>query len=143
MASTRPTMPVHLSRRVDFPMVDMAGVSYYPRKFDLAHRFFEESWDELCGISYPEIINELNLGFPVVDVKSSFIKPLRYGDTIDAEISITEVGTKSCKWRYVFKNQQGDLLWQSEQVTVCVNMTTMESQNIPEQLKKGLVDAIE
>ena len=143
MESARPTMPVYLSRRVDFPMVDMAGVSYYPRIFDLAHRFFEESWDELCGISYPEIINELNLGFPVVDVKSSFIKPLRYGDTIDAEISITEVGTKSCKWRYVFKNQQDDLLWQSEQVTVCVNMTTMESQNIPELLKKGLVDAIE
>ena len=37
-------MAVHLQRGVDFPMVDLANIAYYPRIFDLAHRFFEDSW---------------------------------------------------------------------------------------------------
>ena len=136
-------MAVQLSRRVDFPMIDMAGVSYYPRIYDLAHRFFEDSWVEICGIDYPTIINEMRLGFPVVDVKSTFVKPLRYGDEITANIKISDVGSKSCTWDYSFYNQKQELLWESKQVTVCVSMDTMESKPIPDSLKKGLVSLIE
>lgn len=136
-------MAVQLSRRVDFPMIDMAGVSYYPRIYDLAHRFFEDSWVEICGIDYPTIINEMRLGFPVVDVKSTFLKPLRYGDEITANITISDVGSKSCTWDYSFYNQKQELLWESKQVTVCVSMDTMESKPIPDSLKKGLVSLIE
>lgn len=136
-------MAVQLSRRVDFPMIDMAGVSYYPRIYDLAHRFFEDSWVEICGIDYPTIINEMRLGFPVVDVKSTFVKPLRYGDEITANITISDVGSKSCTWDYSFYNQKQELLWESKQVTVCVSMDTMEFKPIPDSLKKGLVSLIE
>ena len=136
-------MAVQLSRRVDFPMIDMAGVSYYPRIYDLAYRFFEDSWVEICGIDYPTIINEMRLGFPVVDVKSTFVKPLRYGDEITANITISDVGSKSCTWDYSFYNQKQELLWESKQVTVCVSMDTMESKPIPDSLKKGLVSLIE
>ena len=135
---SRDFMAVRLSRRVDFPMLDMAGIAFYPRIYDLAHRFFEESWEEMCGISYPEIIKEMNIGFPVVDIKSEFNSPFRYGDTITATIWISRVGGKSCTWQYRFHNQDEDLLWSSEQVTVCVSMTNMESQPIPEELRKGL-----
>jgi len=65
-------MAVMLTRRVDFPMLDMAGIAFYPRIFDLAHRFFEEAWEVMCGISYPHIIKEMEIGFPVVDIKSEF-----------------------------------------------------------------------
>ena len=34
-------MAVTFSRRIDFPMVDLAGIVYYPVFWDLAHRFFE------------------------------------------------------------------------------------------------------
>ena len=89
-------MAVMLTRRVDFPMLDMAGIAFYPRIFDLAHRFFEEAWEVMCGISYPHIIQEMEIGFPVVDIKSEFHSPFRYGDTINAKIWISKVGVKSC-----------------------------------------------
>ncbi|GIR67138.1 MAG: hypothetical protein CM15mP71_3640 [Candidatus Poseidoniales archaeon] len=60
----RRIMPVKLSRRVDFPMLDMAGIAFYPRIFDLAHRFFEEAWEKICGIDYPTILMDLEIGFP-------------------------------------------------------------------------------
>ena len=135
---SRKFMAVKLTRRVDFPMLDMAGIAFYPRIFDLAHRFFEEAWEVVCGIDYPHILQEMQIGFPVVDIKSEFHSPFRYGDTIHATIWISKVGVKSCTWQYRFHNQNQDLLWSSEQVTVCVSMKNMESLPIPPELRKGL-----
>ena len=135
---SRKFMAVKLTRRVDFPMLDMAGIAFYPRIFDLAHRFFEEAWEVMCGVDYPHIIQEMEIGFPVVDIKSEFHSPFRYGDTINAKIWISKVGVKSCTWQYRFFNQNDDLLWLSEQVTVCVSMKNMESLPIPSELRSGL-----
>ena len=92
----------------------------------------------MCGLDYPHIIGEMKIGFPVVDIKSEFHAPFRYGDTITAKIWISKVGNKSCTWQYRFLNQKGDLLWSSEQITVCVSLTDMQSEPIPEILRKGL-----
>lgn len=122
-------------------MVDMANVAYYPRIYDLAHRFFEEAWEDICGLSYPTLVNDLRIGFPVVDISTKFHAPLRYGDTIHAKIWISQVGNKSATWEYEFRNQDDLLLWESTQVTVCVSMETMDSLEIPEVLKSGMTDS--
>ena len=70
--SLRKTMSISLTRKVDFPMLDLAGIAYFPRIYDLAHRFFEDAWLEICGVSYPYIINEMKIGFPVVDIQTKF-----------------------------------------------------------------------
>ena len=44
-------------RRVDFPMIDMARIIYYPQFWDLAHRFYEESWEHSCGMHYNTILH--------------------------------------------------------------------------------------
>ena len=121
-------------------MLDNANIAYYPRIYDLAHRFFEESWEKMCGISYPEMINEKRIGFPIVHIETEFIAPLRYGDDVTATIWISKVGTKSCTWQYRFHNQNEELLWKSEQVTVCVDMDSLQSLVIPDYLRTGLED---
>ena len=133
-------MAVELSRRVDYPMLDGANIAYYPRIYDLAHRFFEEAWEPMCGVSYPEMINNRKIGFPVVHVETDFIAPLRYGDIIHATIAIKRVGTSSVTWNYRLYNQDETLLWVSSQVTVCVDMDTLESQPVPDDLRQGLLN---
>lgn len=136
-------MAVELSRRVDYPMLDNANIAYYPRIYDLAHRFFEESWELMCGISYPEMINEKRIGFPIVHIETDFVAPLRYGDTITAKIWMEKVGGKSCTWAYRFFNQNGELLWKSSQVTVCVDMDSLQSLTIPDYLREGMLANME
>ena len=136
-------MAVEIQRAVEFSMIDMANVAYYPRIFDLAHKVFEEAWLLMCGVSYPTLINEQRVGFPVVSLNSTFHAPLRYGDTITACVGITSIGTTSLGWKYVFQNQSGETLWVSEQATVCVDMDTMEKQPIPEGLRQGLQQHME
>ena len=131
-------MAVQVKRGVDFPMVDLANIAYYPRIFDLAHRFFEDAWTHICDVRYADLLLIRKTGFPVVHVESDFHAPLRYGDTITATIWIDAVGESSCTWYYEFHNQNRELLWTSSQVTVCVNMESMKRQSIPKDLRQAL-----
>ena len=131
-------MPLNFSRRIDFPMVDLAGIVYYPVYWDLAHRFFELSWEKICGINYPKILQDLKLGFPAVKNECEFLAPLKYGDTVNCKIWISDVGNKSCTWEYEFTNQNMKKVWLAKVVTVCVNMDTFESINIPNDLVESL-----
>ena len=93
-------MVLTLERTVEFSMVDLANIAYYPRIYDLAHRFFEATWPEICGQTYPHVLYERKVGFPLLHIESSFHKPMRYGDTITANITITHLGNTSLTWRY-------------------------------------------
>ena len=83
------------SRRVDFPMVDMAKIVYYPQFWDLAHRFYEESWEYSCGVHYNEILSEYNIGFPLVHSEANFHHPLAYGDIVECTITVPKIGETS------------------------------------------------
>ena len=131
-------MAVVLRRRVDWPMLDVASVVFYPQYFDLAHRFFEESWEPICGIDYPTLTGHRRLGFPAVRTESDHVAPLRYGDEIVCTVWIEKVGTKSCTWRYRFENQDGLLCWNGKVVTVCVDLDNFESKPIPAELAESL-----
>ena len=124
-------MAVSLTRRVDWPMIDPAQVVYYPVYWDLAHRFFEESWEEICGVSYPLIINEHRLGFPAVSTSSTHHSPLRYGDTVHCRLWVSKVGKSSTVWNYSFTDHTGRLVWTGEVTTVCVDLDSFESVEIP------------
>ena len=86
-------MAIGLQRRVDFPMIDLAQVVYYPEYFDLAHRFFEESWEHICGIPYPVMTQKMHLGFPAVHTSADHLAPLRYGDTVHCKLWRSEEHT--------------------------------------------------
>ena len=131
-------MAVILQRRVDFPMIDLAQVVFYPEYFDLAHRFFEESWEEICGISYPVITQEMHLGFPAVHTSADHLAPLRYGDEVVCKLWIESVGNSSIVWRYLFYNQDEVLCWDARVVTVCVNMKNFEKMSVPDEIADAL-----
>jgi 4-hydroxybenzoyl-CoA thioesterase len=97
----------------------------------------------LCGVTYPELVNERRLGFPVVSVTSTFLAPIRYGDAISAEITLMSLGTTSLGWRYEFRRQDRTVVWRSEHMTVCVNMDSMEKQAIPDDLRHDLTQHVE
>ena len=131
-------MAVTFTRPVEFAMLDGANIAYYPRIYDLSHRFFEQCWLEMCEISYPDLFNDKRVGFPIVHAESDFIAPMRYGDEVIATIWIDSIGSKSVTWNYKFHNQNDELLWTSKQVTVCVDIDSLKPQPIPDYLITGL-----
>ena len=110
-------MAVVLSRRVDFPMVDMAGIVYYPQYWDLCHRFFEDA----------------------VHTECDYLAPLTYGDTVHCTLWIEKVGESSVTWRYEYYNQHQILVWTATVVTVCVKMDSYEKISVPDFVRSGLL----
>ena len=126
-------------RRVDFPMVDLAKIVYYPRFWDMAHRFYEESWVFSCGMHYNEILSSHNIAFPLVHSEAQFIHPISYGDTVHCTITVPRIGKTSIHWHYEFRNQEGVLCWIADQVTVCTDMRAVESKlEVPGWMRDGL-----
>ena len=126
-------------RRVDFPMVDLAKIVYYPRFWDMAHRFYEESGECSCGLHYNEILSSHNIAFPLVHSEAQFIHPISYGDTVHCTITVPRIGKTSIHWHYEFRNQEGVLCWIADQVTVCTDMRAVESKlEVPGWMRDGL-----
>jgi len=120
-------------------MVDMAKIVYYPQFWDLAHRFYEESWEYSCGMHYNEILREYKIGFPLVHSEANFRHPLAYGDTVDCTITVPKIGETSITWRIEFRNQDGTLCWSADQVTVCVDMSDVKKKiTVPDWMREGL-----
>lgn len=127
------------SRRVDFPMVDLAGIAYYPRFWDLAHRFYEESWEHTCDMHYNVILNEHRIGFPLIHSEATFHNPLKYGDMAQCKLSIKEIGTTSIKWYYEIYNQNNVLCWSATQITVCTDMDSITNKlSVPDWMREKL-----
>ena len=126
-------------RRVDFPMVDLAKIVYYPRFWDMAHRFYEESWEFSCGLHYNAVLSSHNIAFPLVHSEAQFIHPISYGDTVHCTITVPKIGKTSIHWHYEFRNQGGILCWTADQVTVCTDMREVKSKiEVPDWMREGL-----
>ena len=146
MKKTRPPfcVPFTSARRIDFPLVDIAGIVYYPHYWDLAHRFFEESWESTCDIHYHDVLHKKNIALPLIHSEAEFHHPLRYGDVAHCEIEVLKIGTTSITWRYRISNQNGVLCWSAIQTTVCTSMDAVTAKKpIPDWMKKGLSRILE
>jgi 4-hydroxybenzoyl-CoA thioesterase len=127
------------TRRIDFALVDQAKIVYYPQFWDLAHRFYEESWEYSCGMHYNSILNEKNIAFPLVHSQAKFHHPLSYGDIVTCQISIIKIGNTSITWKYEFRNQEDIVCWTAEQVTVCTKMSNPTSKiSVPDWMRNSL-----
>ena len=139
MKFTRKNMALVSERRVDFPMVDLAKIVYYPRFWDLAHRFYEESWEFSCGLHYNEILSKKKIAFPLVHSEAKFMHPISYGDTVQCSITVSDIGKTSISWHYEFRNQAGVLCWTADQITVCTKMEEIDNKiPVPEWIRQGL-----
>ncbi len=90
---------------IQFGDCDPAGIVYYPNYF----RFFDNAtaalvstalgmnkraWLEAYGIA----------GIPMVDTGAKFMRPARFGDVVEIQSEITELGRSSFSVRHVLVN---------------------------------------
>ncbi len=84
---------------VRFGEIDHAGVMYYPALFDRIHKAFEDFWPEALGKTYAEVLGDDGIGFPLIDTKTTFSAPFRFGDTMRVAIDVVRIGTRSVTFR--------------------------------------------
>lgn len=102
MPPFRHTMPVR------FADVDHAGIVYFPTFFHYFHVALEELFRQRLGPrAYVELLDVERIGFPAVSASCDFKAPLRFGDTIDVDLSVARLGSRSVTFRYrVYRHDQ-------------------------------------
>ena len=93
-------MAIRVPVTIRFGDCDSASIVYYPRFFDYFHGAMEDAIRILAGMDYPTLIASHRLGFPAVRVECDFRRPLRYGDPVEIEVAIDDIGESSVVWRF-------------------------------------------
>jgi 4-hydroxybenzoyl-CoA thioesterase len=123
---------------VNFGDTDPAGLVYFPNIFHYCHIAMERFFEEVCGVSYSKLTGEKKLGFPTAKIDAEFATPLRYGDVIDIEITVPEIGNKSLTLSYSVKNREGVVCAEVSQVVVAMDLSRHASIAIPDSIRKSL-----
>lgn len=142
-------MPFTFTTPVRFADVDHAGIVYYPRFFHLFHLAFEELFRVRIGPrAYLDVLDRRRVGFPAVRAEADYKAPLRFGDTVDIELSIARLGTKSITFRYrVFRAAEPDrprvLAADGQVVCAVTDLSRFVAVEVPEDIRALLADLVE
>ena len=126
--------------KVRFADIDNAGIVYYPHFMHYFHVALEEFFSDELGVEYANIMQDHGFGFPTVHLESDFRRPLRFGDQIDIEVRILDLGRTSITWGYtVYVSGSGEeIVVQGSNVTVCLILDRFEKREIPDWLREKL-----
>lgn len=125
-------------RAVRFEEVDAARIVFFGRFFSYAHEAMEHFFSPIEG-GYAGCILGRDVGFPAVKVEASYHSPLRYGDVVDIETSVTRLGGKSCVLRYRFvKVPGGSVCAEVFHTVVITRLSEMRSTEMPPDVRAHL-----
>ncbi len=131
---------------VRFADVDAAGIVYYPRFFHFFHVAFEELWRARAGQhAYRDLIARDRVGLPAVRAECEFLAPLRFGDTVEIDVSVAKLGARSIAFRYrAFRAGEPRVLCADARVTCAlVDLARFVAIEVPERVRELLADLIE
>jgi YbgC/YbaW family acyl-CoA thioester hydrolase len=123
-------------QKIRFDDVDGAGIVYYPKFFHLCHAAFEDFFDTVASIPYPDLIRDRRLGFPTVAIESTFTAPLVYGDVAVVDLSVAKVGRTSVTFAYrIRRRSDGESCFEARVTTVLIDLDSQRPQPLPAELR--------
>ena len=132
-------MPFSTRITVNFGDTDPAGLVYFPNIFHYCHIAMERFFEAASGIHYSRLIDDQRLGFPTVKIEGEFNSPLHYGDVVDVELTVLEVGNKSMTLGYTIRNSSAVMCARVKQIVVAMDLSSHQSVAIPEEIRARLV----
>jgi acyl-CoA thioesterase FadM len=104
------------------------------------HLAMEEFFRCELGIDYADVLHKHNVSLPTVHLESDFRRRLKYGDRIDMEVRVLNIGQTSITWGYrgYRAGDDGEVVVEGHNVTVCVATDTFEKTSVPDWLRESL-----
>jgi len=131
------------ARPIRFEEVDAAAIVFFARFLGYAHEAMEHFFGGLPG-GYAHLILGRRVGLPAVKVNMSFHAPVKFGDVLRIETSTAHVGNRSATLRYrMFRERDGVLSAEVEHTIVTMNLETLASCPMPDDVRAILMEHIE
>jgi acyl-CoA thioester hydrolase len=131
--------PFRTTRRVEFADTDMAGIIHFTAFF----RYMEEAEHAFLrslGLSVVMQWEGQSLAFPRVAASCDFVRPARFEDLLDVEVTLARIGGKSLTYEIAFR-LHGKTAATGKLSAVCCRMLSggIESITLPEGLRARLL----
>ncbi len=126
---------VELSVPVRFGDTDPYGVVYFASYFRYCHHGIEEFFRNL-GFAPGDLFRnqEKGYGLPIVGASCDFLRPVRYGEILQLDVSIIEMKKKSLTFQFHFyRLGSRELVAQGRATLVCIDKT-WQSRTLPDAL---------
>ena len=121
---------------VRFADCDPVGFVYYPRVLHYCHVCMEEFFAERCGITYQKLLDDERIGFATVKIEAEYFVPLLYGDTVEVDLEVTDLGRSSARFNYSIKRVNDSVLCaQSSQIQVAMDIDKRKAIPLPEKYR--------
>ncbi|TLD70779.1 acyl-CoA thioesterase [Phragmitibacter flavus] len=127
--------------RVQFADTDMAGIMHFANFFrfvERAEHAFFRSVDLSIVERREDLPDEERVGWPRVHASCDYHAPLIFDDEVQVEIIIEEVRSKSLRYLFRVRKQDGSLCAQGHMAVVCVRKDRetrkMRAVDIPERI---------
>ncbi len=128
-------------RRINFYDCDPAGILFYGRIFQLCHEAYE-AMIESFNLKDNYWVNE-NFIVPIIHSEAKYRKPLLAGETVELEITVTNLKDSSFELTYICKNNKGEVTNNVRTVHVFVNKSDWKKTKIVEDVRLGLKGYLE
>ena len=121
---------------VRFADCDPVGFVYYPRVLHYCHVCMEDFFVERCGITYQKLLDDERIGFATVKIEAEYFVPLLYGDTVEVDLEVTDLGRSSARFNYSIKRANDSVLCaQSSQIQVAMDIDKRKAIPLPEKYR--------
>jgi 4-hydroxybenzoyl-CoA thioesterase len=121
---------------VRFGDIDHAGIVYYPQFFIYFHEAFEDFFNH-NGFAYHRLLDQRKVGFPTVHIETDYKAPLRYGDSLDIELTVPKLSKRSAIFCYRgFRHQDGKVAVVANITCACVDLSHFKAIDVPDDLKQ-------
>ena len=125
-----------IKRRINFYDCDPAGILFYAKLFEISHSVYEE------------MINSFKLRenywsndsfvVPIIKTDGAYFKPLKAGENISINLSVTLLKGSSFELSYEWINKASELVAKARTVHVFVDKKRWKKIPIHEDIVKGL-----
>ena len=117
-------------------LTDAAGVVFFARYFDMAHRAFEDLLDAL-GHPLPADLAHAAVGFPLVHAEADYRAPLRLGDRLAIHVTTDNVSHRSFVLDYALV-RDAETVATVRTVHAAIDVERLQAVDIPATLRTGL-----
>ena len=121
---------------VRFGDLDGAGIAFFPNLVRFVNEAFEDFFAGHVGRTFPQV-QQTGLGFPAVKLEMEFLRPVRYGDSVDVAVAVEHVGRSSLRLRYE-GSVGGHPVFLARNTSVAVDMKAFRPVPIPDWLRERL-----
>lgn len=131
--------PFIARRRVEFADTDQAGMMHFSNFFRFME-FAEQEYLRSRGLSVTWQEAGENYGFPRVSAKCDFAHPARFEQTLEIQVEVESIGSKSVTYRFEF-HYEGAVLARGAMTSVCCRAVpggAIESVHIPPEFRGRL-----